>query len=75
MWKVPEDIQKDTWSVIEYDLYSIVVPSVDSKPHTTEGYKCSCGPSVEVTGTTHMIVHNSWVDSGAIESSLKGIFG
>lgn len=73
-WKIPQTIQKQTWSVIQYDLYNVVVPSVDSKPHTTEGYTCPCNPKVASEENGHMIVHNSWRDSVAIEDSLNSIF-
>lgn len=73
-WKVPKDIQAQTWSVIEYDFFNVVVPSTDSKPHDIEGYTCPCNPRTEVTEGSHMVVHNSWRDMASIDESLKKIF-
>ena len=69
-WKVPTDIQRQTWSVIEYPDCNVVVPSVDSAPHEIESLSCPCRPRVEA----EMIVHNSWRDLKKIEISLKSIF-
>lgn len=73
-WKVPTNIQKNTWSVIQYDDHSVVVPSTDSASHNIEGFTCTCDPRVEVTEGVYHVVHNSWLDKQEIERSLKTIF-
>lgn len=73
-WKVPTDLQKDTWSVIEYHDFNVVVPSVDSTPHELGTLTCLCNPRVTLQEGQQMVLHNSWRDSTAIDNSLKGIF-
>ncbi len=72
-WKVPEGVQKLTWSVIEYPNMSVIVPSVDSGAHTIEGMTCKCQPKIETDGNYHHVIHNSFEDKERINVSLKSM--
>ena len=72
-WKVPEEVQKLTWSVIQYPTMSVVVPSVDSEPHNIESMICKCEPRTEVMDGFHHVVHNSFIDKSRINDSLKSL--
>lgn len=70
-WKVPHNINRQTWSVIEYTDYNVVVPTTDSQPHEIESLTCPCNPRVEM----EMVVHNSWRDEAKVDNAITDLFG
>lgn len=74
-WEIPKEVnKKNTWSVITYPDYHVVVPTVDSKPHEIESLTCPCGARTELTDGFPMIIHDSWRDKERIAASLSKIF-
>ena len=76
MWRVPERVQRQTFSVITYSDMHVVVPSVDIKPHTLDSLTCACEPRVEpMDDGFPQVIHDSWEDKQRIADSMSKIVG
>lgn len=73
-------MEEGNWVVLESDGWRIVMPQIDTKPHSTqiEGVelelawsKCPCEPKVDFSA--QMIVHNSFEDTEKIDEAIKQI--